>query len=194
MAKSYAAINLMATTARGVEAFEIEDHPDASFENCLDDFRSCLRSMDDDEVRFYQILPAGTDGEWEKLDDEYGIKTVSGPTANAVKTLRVRAGLTQEQAAREISATRRAWQEWEAGRRNMPPAKWELFQQKIKGKKTMSDAKKFFEMYDDVADLMTALDASRIESDQDWDNEATTWTFSDGSKIMVSGHDAEVIE
>ena len=71
--KNYAAINLMATTARGVETFEIEDHPDASFENCLDDFRSYLRSMDDDEIRFYQILPAGTDGEWEKLGEEYGV-------------------------------------------------------------------------------------------------------------------------
>lgn len=73
MTKNYAAINLMATTARGIETFDIEDHADASFENCIDDFRSCLRSMNDDEVRYYQILPAGTDGEWEKLDEEYGI-------------------------------------------------------------------------------------------------------------------------
>ena len=58
----------------------------------------------------------------------------------------------------------------------------------------MSDARRFFEMYADVTDLMTALDASRIESDQDWDNEATTWTFSDWSKIVVSGPDADVIE
>jgi len=132
MSKSYAAINLMATTARGVEAFEIEDRPDASFENCFEDFLSCLRSMDDDDVRFYQILPAGTDGEWEELDAQYGIKAVAGPTASAVKSARVRAGLTQDQASRVIGATRRAWQEWEAGRRNMPGAKWELFQIKVK--------------------------------------------------------------
>lgn len=116
------------------------------------------------------------------------------PSPSDIRAARNSAGLTQERAARLIGATRRAWQEWEAGRRNMPPAKWELFQQKIKGKKTMSDAKKFFEMYDDVTALMTALDASRIESDQDWDNEATTWTFLDGSKIRVSGPGAEVIE
>ena len=117
------------------------------------------------------------------------------PSPQEIKEARVQAGLTQAQAGALVGApSKRTWQDWEGGRRNMPAAKWELFQQKIKGKKTMSDAKKFFEMYDDVADLMTALDASRIESDQDWDNEATTWTFSDGSKIMVSGHDAEVIE
>lgn len=127
MAKNYSAVNLMATTARGIETFEIEDQPDASFESCLDNFRSCLRNMDDDEIRFYQILPAGTDGEWEKLDEEYGIKTTQGPTASAVKHVRKSAGLTQEQAARVIGATRRTWQEWEAGRRNMPNAKWELF-------------------------------------------------------------------
>jgi len=29
--------------------------------------------MGDDETRFYQVLPAGTDGEYEKIDEEYGI-------------------------------------------------------------------------------------------------------------------------
>ena len=132
MAKNYSAVNLMATTARGIETFEIEDQPDASFENCLDDFRSCLRSMDDDEIRFYQILPAGTDGEWENLDEEYGIRTAQGPAPVQIRASRKNAGLTQEQAARVIGATRRAWQEWEAGRRNMPGAKWELFLRKSK--------------------------------------------------------------
>lgn len=116
------------------------------------------------------------------------------PSPDDVRLARKNTGLTQEQAAQVIGATRRAWQEWEAGRRNMPPAKWELFQKKIREESIMSDAKKFFEMYADVTDLMTALDASRIESNQDWDNETTTWTFSDGSKIRVSGPDAEVIE
>lgn len=127
-------------------------------------------------------------------DEIENCERLDAPVPSKIKAARVAAGLTQEQAARVIGATRRAWQEWEAGRRNMPCAKWELFQKKIKGEKTMSDAKKFFEMYDDVTDLMTALDASRIESDQDWDNEATTWTFADGSKIRVSGPDAEVID
>jgi len=69
----YTAINLVATTARGVETFEIEDYPEASFERTMDDFLDCLRSMGDDETRFYQVLPAGTDGEYEKIDEEYGI-------------------------------------------------------------------------------------------------------------------------
>ena len=69
----YAAINLMATTARGIETFEIEDQPDASFESNMENFLECCRDMDDDEVRYYQVLPAGTDGEYEKIDEEYGI-------------------------------------------------------------------------------------------------------------------------
>lgn len=69
----YTAINLVATTARGVETFEIEDYPNADFERNMDDFLDCLRSMDDGETRFYQVLPAGTDGEYEKIDEEYGI-------------------------------------------------------------------------------------------------------------------------
>lgn len=40
---------------------------------------------------------------------------------------RLSAGLTQAQAAAVIGATRRAWQEWEGGRRNCPPAKLALF-------------------------------------------------------------------
>lgn len=73
MTKNYTAINLMATTARGIETFEICDYPDASFENSMEDFLSCCKSMDDNEVRFYQVLPAGTDGEYERIDSEYGI-------------------------------------------------------------------------------------------------------------------------
>jgi len=38
-----------------------------------------------------------------------------------------------------------------------------------------------------AAIVMAALDAAKIPSSQDWDNETTTWTFDDGSKIAVSG-------
>ena len=69
----YTAINLMATTARGIETFEIFDRPDASFESSIESFLECCRDMDDDEVRYYQVLPAGTDGEYEMIDAEYGI-------------------------------------------------------------------------------------------------------------------------
>lgn len=50
------------------------------------------------------------------------------PSPEQVKDARVKAGLTQEQAGAVVGApSRRTWQDWEAGRRNMPPAKWELF-------------------------------------------------------------------
>lgn len=50
------------------------------------------------------------------------------PTPAEIRNLRSALGITQQQAGELIGATRRAWQEWEGGRRNMPPAKWELFQ------------------------------------------------------------------
>ena len=34
---------------------------------------------------------------------------------------------TQAEAAAEVYATARTWQDWEAGRRRMPRAAWELF-------------------------------------------------------------------
>ena len=49
------------------------------------------------------------------------------PSPSTIRQLRLSLGLTQAQAANVIGATRRAWQEWEGGRRNMPGAKWELF-------------------------------------------------------------------
>lgn len=45
-----------------------------------------------------------------------------------IRKARLALGLTQEQAGEVIGATRRAWQDWELGQRNMPRAKWELFQ------------------------------------------------------------------
>ena len=57
------------------------------------------------------------------------------PDPEDVRAARQAAGLTQEKAAEIIGATRRAWQEWEGGRRNMPPAKLELFQIKTREKK-----------------------------------------------------------
>lgn len=61
------------------------------------------------------------------------IKRMSmSPSPDDVRQARKNTELTQEQAAQVIGATRRAWQEWEAGRRNMPSAKWELFLRKSK--------------------------------------------------------------
>ena len=56
------------------------------------------------------------------------------PTPTLIRTTRLSLGLTQAQAGEVIGATRRTWQDWEAGRRNMPESKWELFQTKTKGK------------------------------------------------------------
>jgi len=67
-----AAICLRATAAYGVEEFDIADYPEASFERNFDTFKDSLRSMDDE--MFFQILPEGTDGQYETIDAEYGIK------------------------------------------------------------------------------------------------------------------------
>jgi DNA-binding transcriptional regulator YiaG len=44
-----------------------------------------------------------------------------------IKKARHKLGLTQPEAASVIGAATRTWQDWEAGARNMPLAKWELF-------------------------------------------------------------------
>lgn len=49
------------------------------------------------------------------------------PSPHALRTLRVTLGLTQQEAADWVHVTPRAWQWWEAGRRAMPAASWELF-------------------------------------------------------------------
>ena len=48
-------------------------------------------------------------------------------TPQQIVACRKASGLTQTQAAVMIGGTLRAWQEWEGGRRNMPPAKYNLF-------------------------------------------------------------------
>ena len=45
-----------------------------------------------------------------------------------------------------------------------------------------------------AADVMERADQMRAESDQDWDNETTTYTFDDGSKLVVSGPSFDVAE
>lgn len=52
------------------------------------------------------------------------------PTADEVFAARQASGLSQAKAASLIHATGRAWQYWEADKRDMPPALWELFQLK----------------------------------------------------------------
>ena len=50
----------------------------------------------------------------------------------AISAARAAAGLTQTQAAALIYCTLRGWQDWEAGKRAMHPAFFELFLLKLK--------------------------------------------------------------
>lgn len=62
---------------------------------------------------------------------------ISQPTPADIKHARETVGDTQaEAAARVHSPSYRAWQDWEAGRRAMPLAAWELFLIKT-GQKTV---------------------------------------------------------
>lgn len=49
------------------------------------------------------------------------------PTPAAIRAAREAAGLTQRAAAALVHASVRGWEDWEAGRRRMHPAMWELF-------------------------------------------------------------------
>lgn len=53
------------------------------------------------------------------------------PAPDDIRMARQCAGLTQQEAAKMIYATSRAWQEWEGGRRAMHPAMWEYWQHKV---------------------------------------------------------------
>lgn len=52
------------------------------------------------------------------------------PSTIELKTARMDAKLTQEEAAEVVKVTRRAWQAWENGITPVPPGLWVLFQLK----------------------------------------------------------------
>ncbi len=54
------------------------------------------------------------------------------PKPDAVRLARQVAGLTQTEAAQTVSASMRAWQQWESGERAMPPGLFELFMLKTR--------------------------------------------------------------
>jgi DNA-binding transcriptional regulator YiaG len=54
------------------------------------------------------------------------------PKKEDVRLARESASLTQSAAAVLVGSALRTWQDWESGARNMPAAKWELFQLKVK--------------------------------------------------------------
>ena len=52
----------------------------------------------------------------------------------------------------------------------------------------MTQATEFIKKHgNEASSVMTALDAAKIPANQDWENWTTTWTFADGSTIVVSG-------
>ena len=58
---------------------------------------------------------------------------MTSPTPASIRAARAAAGLTQTQAAALIYCTLRGWQDWEAGKRAMHPAFFELFLLKANG-------------------------------------------------------------
>lgn len=58
--------------------------------------------------------------------------TPANPTPEAIRAARHAAGLTQTQAAALVYCALRGWQDWEAGKRAMHPAFFELFLLKAK--------------------------------------------------------------
>ena len=54
------------------------------------------------------------------------------PSPADIRASRLSLGLTQSQAGAMVGASRRTWQSWEIGQRNMPHAKWELWLIKTK--------------------------------------------------------------
>lgn len=49
------------------------------------------------------------------------------PDPALIATARALTGQTQAQAAAQVYAKTRSWEDWEAGRRNMPRSTWELY-------------------------------------------------------------------
>jgi hypothetical protein len=63
---------IMADTANGVRRAQFCDYPDAEVLS-VDDFIDALPDLDDGEEVFCLIMPANTDGAFERIDSEYGI-------------------------------------------------------------------------------------------------------------------------
>ena len=51
----------------------------------------------------------------------------ASPDPALIRSARERASQTQTAAAETVHATLRTWQDWEAGKRSMPRAAWELY-------------------------------------------------------------------
>jgi putative transcriptional regulator len=89
-----------------------------------------LRTWQDWEAGKRRMHPAF----WELWQRKPARRLTKGggdqPDAQAVRTAREAAGLTQTQAAALIHSQLRSWQDWEAGARDMHPGFWELWRLK----------------------------------------------------------------
>jgi len=56
-----------------------------------------------------------------------------------------------------------------------------------------SDGRAIADRFSDTSELMEHLDANVYPSDQDWDAGETRWTMDDGSIVVVSGNDVEIV-
>ena len=69
--KKFDAILLRANSIEGICTADIVDYPDAEILS-FRDFKMLLEDQDEEDI-FTFVMPKGTDGEWELLDEEYGI-------------------------------------------------------------------------------------------------------------------------
>ena len=60
-----------------------------------------------------------------------GNPAARNPSPDEIRAARIKAGLTQREAALLIHGTLRAWEGWEQGERPMHAGLWELFRLKI---------------------------------------------------------------
>ena len=67
----------------------------------------------------------------EMIGNERIARSLTIPTPAEIRHKRIELGLTQAQAGAVVHAAERTWQDWEAGRREMNLANWELFTLKM---------------------------------------------------------------
>jgi len=70
--KSYSCVLLRANSVEGIRVADIVDYPEAEIMS-VDTFRSNLKDADETDI-FTLIMPPTTDGDWESIDAEYGIR------------------------------------------------------------------------------------------------------------------------
>lgn len=59
---------------------------------------------------------------------------MKNPSPRTILNARKKLGITQAQAAELLHCHYRTWEQWEAGKRKMHPAFWELWRIKVSGK------------------------------------------------------------